>query len=1213
MASITHTIRLVASAAAAIVEVRKYEDAIAGAAQTVERYSNTLSGDKLLKSANEWTAAVAKLGGASNDLATSEQIVAGAAKLTEAEQAKLNVTLTQAVAKYQALGEAAPPAMIELEQATRRAAPATEQLSTEVDKVNKSLTTTDSIVAKIGPKLIAAFTVTAVAAAIKSVGDYAGAIADLSAKTGIGTDALQRFKFAAEQNGATLDQVASAVNVLERNIASGDKSAVAAVNQLGFSLKEFTSLSPEQKFEAVSVAISGLSTQGEKANTAFQLMGRTGVELLPVLTANVKELGDQAQAMGLVLEESAIKNANAMGDSFDALLNVGKSLIASVIGPFVPALKDIATAAAQLSPYLQSVVGWFTELWKIGPSLGQGWMKNVVDFFDVLRGKLDVPELKAPPRLLMELPQAAMDAEQALALVDAAFGKNNERVRTSTTVYQNFKTRGLDPVIATAPFASTAIVNLRTSVIDADGAVQQANIPFAIFGTQTLPTVESAARDVADALSYIPPLASTAIASFAGLPTVTGNLQGLNDEVNKTPSLLTAMKDAMGTVLGSIPALITGILSGDVLQSFVNFGNQIAQVVVGPLIRNLPQVRQAAIAMGSGFAQVIGNEAGGGMAGQIAGLASGIGGLALSTGAAGAYFTAMGMAGTVALGAATLGIGAAAVGVYLLVRAWSGVSQEEKEARELVRQYEAAILGTLNAQQLAEAGGESWAQTTIGVRDAYLAVGRSAAEAERDVKALWDSSRNGAEASQAAIDRITTAFAEQQRRMDLVAQGQELLTAAAQRYGFTIEELGPAMQRQRLSEMAEQLYADYQILIGSGIEVETVTNRMSEAINEYVGLALRTGSEVPIAMRPMIERMAEMGVLTDENGEALNDLSRIPWAETMTEGFNRVIAKLDELVRAMNGDFTPAVTNAATTAETALDKVGGATGRVRDEFEYTISPIEDMGKTIEEISDRSEQALNRVTTAVRGVGNEHKFTAARAKEAGGVADEAADKMAQSAYRFIAVLKIQATEGKTTGETIEDGMDLVTAATERVEQGLNSINWEGVARRATTAFGPVLSLINEIAGKSPTGFELVAFRINEASLAMDRFYHHAIPQLEDLSDHTHAIAFNAHSTPYDTGGSFIDLDARHSIGSGGSTGIPPTMSRTTETPASSGASSGGTANTFNINIYAIDNTGMLKAMEEKGVPAIRQILRENFSGEGTNFVRDYEVAERRVHG
>jgi hypothetical protein len=101
---------------------------------------------------------------------------------------------------------------------------------------------------------------------------------------------------------------------------------------------------------------------------------------------------------------------------------------------------------------------------------------------------------------------------------------------------------------------------------------------------------------------------------------------------------------------------------------------------------------------------------------------------------------------------------------------FGGVSAEEKKGRDTVKAFEAQIASALTATQKAQAGGEAWKMTAIGVRDAFLATGHSAAEADAAVKRLWDSSKQSEEEQKAAQQAITDV-------MDLQKKAVEALPA----------------------------------------------------------------------------------------------------------------------------------------------------------------------------------------------------------------------------------------------------------------------------------------------------------------------------------------------------------------------------------------------------------------------------------------------------
>ena len=88
----------------------------------MQRMAGSLSGEKLIQSAQNITAAVHQIGGAS--------------KLTEAEKARLNATLDKAIQKYAALGREAPPAMVALHNETKRTNAEVAKQPDLLDKVN---------------------------------------------------------------------------------------------------------------------------------------------------------------------------------------------------------------------------------------------------------------------------------------------------------------------------------------------------------------------------------------------------------------------------------------------------------------------------------------------------------------------------------------------------------------------------------------------------------------------------------------------------------------------------------------------------------------------------------------------------------------------------------------------------------------------------------------------------------------------------------------------------------------------------------------------------------------------------------------------------------------------------------------------------------------------------------------------------------------------
>ena len=394
-------------------------------------------------------------------------------------------------------------------------------------------------------------------------------------------------------------------------------------------------------------------------------------------------------------------------------------------------------------------------------------------------------------------------------------------------------------------------------------------------------------------------------------------------------------------------------------------------------------------------------------------------------------------------------------------RLFGGPSERELAGRQAVQDFEKGIIAGLNATQRAEAGGERWKQVVIGVRDAYLAVGKTAKEGERAVGRMWDAQKRGPEAVAAvqreiqavlrlaadlnerslsgiedvreaviqaggsaaeaealwnrwvaavkqgpeAVAAVTsemdawlekaaevtaeeerlaaTAAAEAERiaaeraaeeearaqeieRRNLeIARGLEgirdagqdafspeqlepylaqlqeagLLTAeqaaelrrladeahvdwrameeAARQYGVGIKTvideagnevevfdeslLGLGHAQAKLSDEAGQLADAWTLLTGEGASTQAAIEGMTDEAQAFVTKALEMGLGFPAAMQPMLEAMVAQGLLTDENGEKLIDLSRLSFADPIVEGFDKLADSIEMLIIALGG------------------------------------------------------------------------------------------------------------------------------------------------------------------------------------------------------------------------------------------------------------------------------------------------------------------------
>ena len=263
-----------------------------------------------------------------------------------------------------------------------------------------------------------------------------------------------------------------------------------------------------------------------------------------------------------------------------------------------------------------------------------------------------------------------------------------------------------------------------------------------------------------------------------------------------------------------------------------------------------------------------------------------------------------------------------------------------------------------NVRADSSAGGERWAQVVVGVRDAFIATGQSAQAGVDIVGRLWDAIKTGGPEAVAAIiaeiqpildeanaidalfettvqglqglvdEAIRTgellpgtlepylatleelgadsgSLAVIRGLMDELAQDAgvdwKAMEAAAKEYGIELATLGPAFDRAKLHDAANQIFHDFTLLKESGVDVGTVLTGMTDEINELVLQALAAGVDLPANMQPIIEHLIEQGLLIDEDGKKLTDMAGLNFAEPMVDKFELVIEKLQELIDRLLG------------------------------------------------------------------------------------------------------------------------------------------------------------------------------------------------------------------------------------------------------------------------------------------------------------------------
>lgn len=203
-----------------------------------------------------------------------------------------------------------------LTEAEKKAKEAAEKSSKAWEKFGSTIRNVGAIALGAGGGLLALVERSAASAA---------KIDDLAKRTGAATRDLQRLGFAAQQSGSSMEVVADALRNLDRALVKGAKDsgpAAEALRALGLTTTELIDLPAEAKFNRIADAIAKVENPALQTKIAMDLFGGAGAELVPVLdegSAGIKALGDQAEKLGIVLGDDAVKAAADFDDQMGAL------------------------------------------------------------------------------------------------------------------------------------------------------------------------------------------------------------------------------------------------------------------------------------------------------------------------------------------------------------------------------------------------------------------------------------------------------------------------------------------------------------------------------------------------------------------------------------------------------------------------------------------------------------------------------------------------------------------------------------------------------------------------------------------------------------------------------------------------------------------------------------------------------------------------------
>lgn len=199
----------------------------------------------------------------------------------------------------------------------------------------------------------------------KSVADYADNIITLSNVTHIATDTLQGWEYAADLIDVSVDTMTGSIRKMTNNMqtaATGSGEVSKAFTKLGVKITDTHGRmrDSEEVFYDVIDALVKVKNETERDQLAMDIFGKSATELAGAISAGsdgLKEYGDKARELGLIMSDEALATAVEYKDALDKLDSTFEAMKNNLGMVLIPILTELVNAIASIpAPVLSTIV-----------------------------------------------------------------------------------------------------------------------------------------------------------------------------------------------------------------------------------------------------------------------------------------------------------------------------------------------------------------------------------------------------------------------------------------------------------------------------------------------------------------------------------------------------------------------------------------------------------------------------------------------------------------------------------------------------------------------------------------------------------------------------------------------------------------------------------------------------------------------------------------
>lgn len=397
---------------------------------------------------------------------------------------------------------------------------------------------------------------TALVNSVTQLSQYGDNIDKTSQKLGLSAEAYQEWSVIMQHSGTSIDSMTAAFRTLGNSVESGSASFEA----LGISLEDAASMSREDLFSATISALQGVEDANERAALAQDLLGRSAMELGPLLNTSAEDteaMRQRVHELGGVLSDEAVKSSAAYQDSL-LDMNVALSGVKnSMLSEFLPSMT--------------TVIDGLTEVFGGDSDKGIGLINDGIS--------------SIAQKITQALPKVIQVGSKIISsLLSAMMTALPELISMGATIITTIA----DALIQNVDSLIDAAVEILNSVIKALPELIQAlvtKIPEIIQSIATAWLEASSA--LLDAIVQVVQMLAEMLASPDAITSM------IESALTLMLGLVDGILEAIPQIIAAIPSIITGIISG--LLAAIPQIMEAGVSLLTSLVSALPQIIQSIV------------------------------------------------------------------------------------------------------------------------------------------------------------------------------------------------------------------------------------------------------------------------------------------------------------------------------------------------------------------------------------------------------------------------------------------------------------------------------------------------------------------------------------------------------------------------------------------------------------------------------------------